>query len=527
MPSRMTSRTRPAPLPGAPAGRRWRLGDILADTVVRDARHPALITGAQRVRISYGELSTAAETVAAALHRDGLRPGDVVALQSANSAAFVVALLAAIRAGIVVAPLDPALPSADKQRRVEMLGARATLVDALPADRADDCPDWLVATDSGPLPTQLRHMAAPHAGKPLAGLHADDALIMSTSGSSGVPKLVPWTHHNLAASIGGIVGGYRLGPSDATVAVMPLFHGHGLVAALLATLASGGTVLLPAKGRFTAHTFWDDVVAAGATWYTAVPTIHRILLRRAAEGGPDHRRAIPPLRFIRTCSAPIGPDTVAALESTFRTTVLAAYGMTETTHQASSVLPGSAPATRTHTVGTPTATTVLIRTATGDAAAAGEAGEVWLRGPTVARGYLGAPSTADRVALSGGWVRTGDLGLLDLDDELVITGRIKNLINRGGEKISPEHVEEVLTCHPAVLAAAVVGVPDPVYGERVAAVVVTDGTVDAAADLTEYCRTRLTSYEVPQTIVFTDALPATAKGDVDRVALRARLSHAD
>lgn len=502
------------------AQRRWRLGDVLSDTETSVPGHAALIIGSDRRRVGYDELSSAAGELTAVLRRRGLRRGDVIGVQMTTSAHFVVALLAAARLGIVVAPLNPALPTSEQRSKVDALGARVVLVDRDP-DTAGACPEWQVVPGHRGLPTQLEGATSPRVVAPLAGLTADDALIMSTSGTSGDPKFVPWTHHNLAAAVTGIACAYGLSSADATVAVMPLFHGHGLVAGLLATLATGGTVLLPAAGRFSAHTFWDDVDAAGATWFTAVPTIHRILLDRAASGGPDEHRVIPPLRFIRSCSAPLSAETVTELEATFRTTVVAAYGMTETTHQASTVVPSADSDTRLHTVGAPTGLTARILRADGSVASVGEVGEICFRGPAVVRGYL-PPRTDD--VFDGEWLRTGDLGMLDDEQHLAVTGRIKNLINRGGEKISAEHVEEVLGAHPSIAQVAVVGLPDRVYGERVAAVIVRN-TALTAQEVTDYARARLARYEVPDQFVFVDQLPLTAKGDVDRAVLRHQLEH--
>jgi acyl-CoA synthetase (AMP-forming)/AMP-acid ligase II len=307
-----------------------------------------------------------------------------------------------------------------------------------------------------------------------------------------------------------------LDEADATVAVMPLFHGHGLVAALLATLTAGGAVLLPSHGRFTAHTFADDMRAAGATWYTAVPTIHRIVLQRGD--------VLPALRFIRSCSAPLSPDLVTELEARFDTQVVAAYGMTETTHQASSVRPGDALPVRLDTVGTPAGLVARVVGSDGNECGPGESGEIMFCGPTVMRGYLG---TQPADPFRDGWLRTGDLGVLDLDGNLVVTGRIKNLINRGGEKISPEHVEQVLLTFPGIVQAAVVGVPDDLYGEQVAAAVVTRSSapVDMAA-LTEYCRSLLAPFEIPQRIMTVGELPLTAKKDIDRAAVSRGLATA-
>jgi acyl-CoA synthetase (AMP-forming)/AMP-acid ligase II len=355
--------------------------------------------------------------------------------------------------------------------------------------------------------------------------------------------MVPLTHANLAASVRGICTGYELGPADATVAVMPFFHGHGLVAALLAPLAAGGGVLLPAGGRFSAHTFWDDVRAAGATWFTAVPTIHEILLERAAREYPGPQVA--PLRFVRSCSAPLSTATGRALQRTLGVPVLCAYGMTESTHQATSEPLPWRGTLKDGSVGRSAVLDLRVVDPDGLACPPGTVGEVWVSGPTVARGYLDNPAETER-GFTDGWFHTGDLGSLDADGDLVLTGRIKDLINRGGEKISPEHVEDVLSGCPGVAEAAVFPIPDATYGERVGAAVVlredaeegADGgadedagegdSADEAADVRRilaYCRTRLAPYEVPDRVEITRALPHTAKGALDRRAVVARYAH--
>jgi acyl-CoA synthetase (AMP-forming)/AMP-acid ligase II len=333
--------------------------------------------------------------------------------------------------------------------------------------------------------------------------------------------MVPWTHDNVASSVRGVIATYGLGPDDATVAVMPLFHGHGLIAALLSSLVSGGTVLIPAGGRFSAHTFADDVHAAGATWFTAVPTIHQILLQRGATA--DHDRA--PLRFIRSCSAPLSPWTAQAVGMAFGAPMLSAYGMTETTHQVAST--GVNEAVTAGLVGRSTGLEVRIVGDDGRPCAPECVGEVLLRGRTVVRGYLGnAAATAS--TFTDGWLHTGDLGSLSADGEVTLRGRIKELINRGGEKISPEHVEGVLVSHPNVVEAAVFGIPDSLYGETVAAVIVPDPSVTPTADeLAEFCRQWLAPFEVPGNIAVIGELPHTAKGSVDRRAVAQRFGNGD
>jgi acyl-CoA synthetase (AMP-forming)/AMP-acid ligase II len=513
--------TPPPSRPGGAAGDDattpgWRLGDILANTVASTPQATALIGGADRTAVSYHQLDAAAAAVSDALIRHGLRPRNVVALQGANTPEFVAALLAAARAGIIVAPLDPALPDIEARQRLDMLGARVTLVGPTWPDHGsrqiDGCPHWHL---SG---AEVRTDATPRNSRAPAGLGDDDALIMLTSGTTGTPKMVPWTHRSIAAAITAIKHSYGLTATDATVAAMPLFHGHGLVATLLSTLASGGTVVLPARGKFSAHTFWDDMAAARATWYTAVPTIHQILLNRAAPGQPDALRDHGRLRFIRSCSAPLSAASIGRLETAFGVPVLAAYGMTEATHQVSSTTLDDDTTTRHHTVGKPAGATAQVVDTDGRPQPAGTAGEIWLTGPTISRGYLGNPGKTGN--FDRGWLHTGDLGVLEARGDLAVTGRIKNIINRGGEKISPEHVEEVLAAYPGVAEVAVFGQDDPLYGERVAAAVVTAPGTDIRPDeLIAYCRTRLAPYEVPDHVALTAHLPLTAKGDLDRAAL--------
>lgn len=495
-----------------------RVTDLIeaAATEAPDAR--ALIVTADRVPITYRDLLRLADDLAAQLGGAGLAPGDRVALRAGSNAEFVVALLAALRAGLIVVPLDPALPVADQRARSEAAGARAVLVDgegsqwwpiAVRLENSRWTAHLNACTDPGPVTDSP------------AGLHDDDAMIMFTGGTTGLPKMVPWTHDNIAGSVRAIIAGYQLGPRDATVAVMPLYHGHGLIAALMSTLASGGTVLLPARGRFSAHTFWDDIDAVAATWYTAVPTIHQILLERAAAAPAESPRAT--LRFIRSCSAPLTSEVARALQREFSAPVLCAFGMTEATHQVAStgIDQEVNPAVSTGLVGRSTGPQIRIAGNDGAPVEPGAVGEVWLRGATVVRGYLGDPKITE-ANFTDGWLRTGDLGTLSEDGDLSIRGRIKELINRGGEKISPERVEGVLATHPKVLEVAVFGVPHPMYGEAVAAVLVPRGSAPGAGELTEFCRDRLAPFEIPATFQVADELPHTAKGSLDRRAVSAR-----
>jgi acyl-CoA synthetase (AMP-forming)/AMP-acid ligase II len=504
-----------------------RIADLVAATANRHPDARALVVTADRVAITYRDLVRLVDDLAGQLTQGGLLPGDRAGLRAHSNAEFVVGMLAASRAGLVVVPLDPALPAADQRARITAAGGRVVLVDgnAL-GETGETRPHWPISVTVGGDGAITAHLDTGQAASPASagpdGLRPDDALIMFTGGTTGAPKMVPWTHDNIATSVGNVVASYRLGPDDATVAVMPLFHGHGLIAALLSTLASGGTVLLPARGRFSAHTFDNDLHAAHATWFTAVPTIHQILLgRKDTDADPGQA----PLRFIRSCSAALNPETAEDLQTTFAAPVLSAYGMTEATHQMASTSEDE-----TVTVGLVGRSTGVQVQIVGDdeqACPPDAVGEIWVRGRTVVRGYLANPSATEQT-FTDGWLHTGDLGSLSEAGELTLRGRIKELINRGGEKISPERVEGVLASHPNVLEAAVFGVPDQLYGETVGAAVLPDESAPpTAAELAEFCRERLAAFEVPASITLADELPHTAKGSVDRRAVAERFGKGD
>ena len=515
---------------------RPRIADLVDDAATRSPDAPALVVTSDRIPVSYRDLVGLVDDLAGQLKRSGLLPGDRVALRAASNPEFVVALLAASRADLIVVPLDPALPVSEQRARSEAAGARVVLVDGLDAEGVGDKQEptlrcWPFAVTVGRHSGGRQGVLAVNldAAAPLGqgisapeGLRHDDAMIMFTGGTTGVPKMVPWTQGNIASSARAIIAGYGLGPHDATVAVMPLYHGHGLLAGLLSTLGSGGTVLLPARGRFSAHTFWDDVDAVRATWYTAVPTIHQILLERAKADQPEKERVA--LRFIRSCSAPLTPETAQALQDEFGAPVVCAFGMTEATHQVTTTAIGGTdqtenPAAAPGLVGRSTGPEIRIIGSDGQPLPAEAVGEVWLHGPTVVRGYLGDPAIT-AANFTNGWLRTGDLGSLSAAGDLTIRGRIKELINRGGEKISPERVEGVLASHPNVLEVAVFGVPDKMYGETVAAVIVPrESPSPTPAELAAFCRERLAAFEVPATFQEARALPHTAKGSLDRRAV--------
>jgi acyl-CoA synthetase (AMP-forming)/AMP-acid ligase II len=496
----------------------WDLDRLLNGAVEVYPTEPALITGSERALVTYAELEALVHHLAAYLRANGLEAGDLVALEAANSVEFVAGFFGAAQAGLVVAPIDPALSPEERTARLDRLGARVVLTEKSAEATVNDCPAWTLAFTAGRADLEITPSQEPRATREGAPrLEPDDDVIMFTAGTTGQPKMVPWTFESITAVVDDICVCYELSSADSTVAVMPFFHGHGLVAGLLAPLARGGRVLLPADGRFSARTFWTDLCAAKATWLTAVPTMLEILTARADTD--QHSDFQGRLRFVRTCSAPLNPATAVAFHKLVGGQVLDAYGMTETTHQvATQPLPAQGLPDKPDSVGLATGISVRIVGTNGYDAPVGIAGEIWFKGPTVTRGYLEDPEdTAGN--FTDGWFHTGDLGMLDEDGYLSVKGRIKAIINRGGEKIAPEHVEEVLDQHPAIAESAVLGQPDSTLGERVVALLVPVSGQDLEpAEVTAYGSSRLARYEVPSDVKVVDAIPHTPKGDIDRVA---------
>jgi len=462
----------------------------------------------------------------------GVSRGATIALVSDNTIEFVVSLLAIVSVGARIAPLNPALTSAELNTRLSKLSAYAALAPKHLASKlelagtiAGSTARWIMSIEAsgGDYDVRIKNTGgqspAPGAAANTTVLIGgeDVALLMFTAGTTSAPKLVPLTHGNVAASIRGIVSGYDLSPRDATLIVMPLFHGHGLVAGLLSTLASGGSAYLPSTGVFSAHLFWEDVVRLGVTWYTAVPTIHRILLSRAAHEYPSGSPV--PLRFIRSCSAPLDEELAIATSAAFRTPMISAYGTTETSHQVSSNPLPIHGSNKVSSVGLPTGVEIRIVAEEGTDAAPGGVGEIWVRGATVTTGYLNNPQ-ANSASFVDGWFRSGDLGSRDAAGYLFVTGRFKEIINRGGEKISPGDIDAVLLSHPKVLEAASFGQSDAIYGENVnAAVILRPGMEATQGELRDYCRTKLSAFEVPERIYIVTNFPRTAKGSTDLRAL--------
>ena len=448
------------------AGSKNTLREILAQGADRST---ALIAPETESRWSYAGLRSQVADLAAQLAGMNVGRGDRVAIVLPNGPEIVAAFLAVVHGGSVAAPLNPAYTADEFTFFFGDIEPRALIVPpgGAPAARAtapSGCSIVEAAVDErGRLTFAGGGLGAGAVAEPEP---EDVALVLHTSGTTSRPKQVPLTHRNLLASARTIVQTYGLGPSDVSLCVMPLFHVHGLVASTLSALHSGGAVIAPV--RFSAGRFWLDAGHYGATWYSAVPTIHQILLARSAEDGPS--AGATGLRFARSCSAALAPAVMRGLEERFGMPVLEAYGMTEASHQmASNPLP---PALRVPgSVGLATGVQIAIMDATGKLLPSGAVGEVVIKGESVTSAYHNNPE-ANAAAFAAGWFRTGDQGVLDEAGYLRLTGRLKEMILRGGENIAPREIDEVLLDHPAVAEAVAFAVPDEKYGEEVAAAVV-------------------------------------------------------
>jgi acyl-CoA synthetase (AMP-forming)/AMP-acid ligase II len=478
------------------------------------ASHPpdsiACVVPEKNLRVSYAALRDQVVGCAEALAAAGVKRGDRIGIALPNGLPNVVTFLAASMVG-TAAPLNPAYKADDFRFYIDDTSARVLLLPPDGAEEArraagDTVPIIAVDLDeagSVRLSTEGRaSFTAPSVD--------DVALVLHTSGSTGRPKRVPLTHAQLSIAAHNVAQTYALTAADVSLCVMPLFHVHGLVASTLATLATGGTVVLPAK--FNPLSFWRVARDYGATWYSAVPTLHHLLAARAESGKRPEGAAR--LRFIRSCSASLSPQLMSDLEAAFGAPVLEAYGMTEAAHQmASNPLPPSA--RKAGSVGPNTGTTKIgIMDAEGHLLTAGDRGEVVIRGANVITGYENNPE-ANASSFTDGWFRTGDQGYLDAEGYLLLTGRLKEMINRGGEKISPREIDEVLLGHPAVAEAVAFGTAHPTWGEEVAAAVVLSGDA-SAADLIAYCKERMADFKRPKQIHITTTIPRTATGKIQR-----------
>lgn len=464
----------------------------------------------------------------AALNELGLGRGDRVGIVLPNGPAMASAFIS-IAAATTTAPLNPGYRRKEYDFYLEDLGAKALVVEAgsdseavesarsmgiavleLRVPEGARAGEFEVLADSSSEP---RPAATPGPAEP-----DDVALVLHTSGTTSRPKIVPLTHRNVCASAGNIRTTLRLTPDDVCLNIMPLFHIHGLMAPILSSLSAGASVVC--TPGFNALRFFSWLEEIHPTWYSAVPTMHQAILSRASRNEAVVTKAR--LRFIRSSSASLPPQVLHELEDTFGAPVVEAYAMTEASHQmtCNQLQPG---VRKPGTVGPAAGPEVSVMNDQGDLLSPGQVGEIVIRGSNVTSGYENNPE-ANASAFTNGWFRTGDQGVMDSDGFMTLTGRLKEIINRGGEKISPKEVDEVLMDHPAVQQVVTFAVPHDKLGEEVAAAVVLREGIEATqSEIRDFAAERLADFKVPRTVLVLDEIPKGPTGKLRRIGLAEQL----
>ncbi len=482
----------------------------------------------RREFLDYAGLGEHIDRTVASLNQLGLGRGDRVAIVLPNGPEMASAFVS-IAAGTTTAPLNPGYRRAEYDFYLEDLAAKALIVeagsesDSVESARSLGIPVLTLRVPEGARAGEFEIEADPDVElepttSPEPTQPDDVALVLHTSGTTSRPKIVPLLHRNVCASAKNIRATLSLTPEDRCLNVMPLFHIHGLMAPVLSSLSSGASV--SCTPGFNALKFFSWLDKVEPTWYSAVPTMHQTLLARAGRNEESVARA--QLRFIRSSSAALPPQVLAELEETFGVTVVEAYAMTEAAHQmtCNQLPPG---VRKPGSVGPAAGPEVSIMDDEGNLLKPGNVGEIVIRGPNVTPGYENNPD-ANATAFTNGWFRTGDQGVMDDDRFVTLTGRLKEIINRGGEKISPKEVDEVLMDHPAIQQVCTFAVPHDKLGEEVAAaVVLREGAEATTGDIRRFASERLANFKVPHTVVVLDEIPKGPTGKLRRIGLAEQL----
>jgi oxalate---CoA ligase len=476
----------------------------LSSSINQDSSQTAIIIpSSPALTISYKQLDTDIHKFQTQLAELGIGHGDAVSIALPNSYEFIVSFLATSRQRAIAAPLNPAYKQDEFEFYIDDLSSSLLLVPRGAYGRTD--PSIRAARnfnatiaecyiEGSEVFLEVKEMGKKNPRQQILNPQPEDtALVLHTSGTTGRPKAVPLSHRNLTRTMMNVQHTYELGPGDRTYLVMPLFHVHGLLAGFLAPLKSGGSVIVPP--RFSAKAFWEDFVTHQANWYTAVPTIHAILVKN----GPPAK--VPNIRFIRSCSSALPPKVMRELESMCSCPVLEAYAMTEAAHQmCSNPLPHRGPR-KAGSVGLGQGVEVAILDAQGNEVSQGGQGEVCIRGDNVTKGYINNDKANRESFTAQGFFRTGDQGYKDSDGYIILTGRIKELIVRGGEKISPIELDNVIGTLPSISEAVSFGIPSDLLGQEVGvAVVPKSGQTVEAADVIKFVESKLAAHKKPSKV---------------------------
>jgi len=488
--------------------------ETVIEALQRNSGNPKAVIDPGRTSLSSGELIEGAERIAGQLATLGIGPNATTASVLPNGVAAAQVYLGAIAAGRA-APLNPKLTPRELIEQLAGVDARVIVTTPERVTALADLPIDVVVVAVEPAASGFElhdDRGRVSLGAPEGAVGSDGALALLTSGTTGAPKRVSLSHSNLLHAVDGITSTLGLNEDDCGLLLMPQFHIHGLQAGLLAPLMAGGRVVIP--DGFDAFSVPRLCAVHAVTWYTGVPVMHGLIVERAAR--QDHEWA-GQIRFTRSSSAAMPPALHERTEAMLGAPLIEAYGMTECAHQiASNQLP---PADRVvGSVGTATGVEIRIADEREDGA-----GEVLVRGASVTTGYEAVEPDVNARAFSQGWLHTGDEGRLDAAGRLTLTGRLKEIINRGGEKVRPQEVEAVIASHPGVREVAVFAVPHPRLGEDVAAAVVLANSRPSLRELRDHAGRDLATFKVPKTIRFVDDIPRGPTGKIQRSTLAAQL----
>jgi acyl-CoA synthetase (AMP-forming)/AMP-acid ligase II/acyl carrier protein len=479
-----------------------------------------------RVPLTYDRLRSHVDYVVNTLNAMGVGRSDRVAIVLPNGPEMAVTFIA-VAAGATCAPLNPGFRDTEFDFCLSDLNAKALVIQS-----GMDSPARAVAqVRSIPvieLAPEIEEEAAIFTLTGGGDLHSanggfaqpdDVALVLHTSGTTSRPKTVPLTQLNICTSAHNIRVALELRESDRCLNVMPLFHIGGLISATLSSLVAGASVVC--TPGFCASQFLEWLEEFCPTWYTAAPIMHQAVLAQAAKNNNVTERS--QLRFIRSSASPLPPRVMSELERVFLAPVIDSYGMTEASAQiTSNPLPPRQ--RKPGSVGVAAGPEVAVLNEAGDVLPPNETGEIVIRGPNITHGYENDPA-ANESSATNGWFRTGDLGHMDADGYLFITGRLKEIIDRGGEKVAPREVDEALMDHPAVTQAVAFAVPHATLGEDVAAaVVIRENASVTEKEIREFVFSRLADYKVPSQVIIVDEIPKGPAGKLQRIGLADKLA---
>ena len=489
------------------------------------ADNATALTAPDRPAMTYAALRQHVDSIGRQLAGNGLGPSDRVAIVLPNGPEMASAFMA-VAAYMSAAPLNPAYKESEYAFYLEDLAPKLVIVEAGSENPVRAAASALsipvveaVVGDNDPAGAFRLFMSEADATP--AGAD-NEALVLHTSGTTSRPKVVPLMQRNIMASARNIAASLELTDSDHCLNIMPLFHIHGLIAVLATSMSKGASVCC--TSGFNALKFLDQARDEKISWYSGVPTMHQAILLRAKRQA-DAAKGLG-LRLIRSSSASLPPAVFEELNDVFECPVIEAYGMTEAAHQMTSNPLGDGKQ-KAGFVGIATSPEVCIMDQEDNRLTGDAEGEVCIRGDNVTPGYENNPA-ANESSFTSGWFRTGDQGFFDGDGYLKITGRLKEIINRGGEKVSPLEVDNVLMEHPAIQQVVTFAVADRMLGEEIgAAVVLADGGELDAAGLRAYAETHLAKFKIPKHIVFLDEIPKGATGKLQRIGLAQKLGLED